>query len=279
MFDMDIFSDVTTNFGFGELFPQLIPSHDSEWNAQDFSWTTEEKRQKTNDTYADFDCCINPQLSQVMEPRTPITSSTPDAIQEGGLHCIEEIAAECSSLPTVIEQSNEFKKEGLLLMANNQTMQRQKKLRKRNRSDLDAEENMAVSNNERISTNVNVQEFQKPIFPYSCLIAMALKNSKTDALLVSQIYIFICEHFPYYKTAPIGWKNCIRHTLSLNKHFIKHECGNEGKQKRYTWSLDPSKAHEIDKLICEWSHKDTMVKHLADTESVTTKVRQRRFLL
>lgn len=36
-------------------------------------------------------------------------------------------------------------------------------------------------------------------FSFSCLIAMALKNSKTGSLPVSEIYSFMKEHFPYFK--------------------------------------------------------------------------------
>lgn len=36
-------------------------------------------------------------------------------------------------------------------------------------------------------------------FFFSCLIAMALKNSKTGSLPVSEIYSFMKEHFPYFK--------------------------------------------------------------------------------
>lgn len=36
-------------------------------------------------------------------------------------------------------------------------------------------------------------------FFLSCLIAMALKNSKTGSLPVSEIYSFMKEHFPYFK--------------------------------------------------------------------------------
>lgn len=38
-----------------------------------------------------------------------------------------------------------------------------------------------------------------PTFASSCLIAMALKNSKTGSLPVSEIYSFMKEHFPYFK--------------------------------------------------------------------------------
>ena len=50
---------------------------------------------------------------------------------------------------------------------------------------------------------------------------MSLRKSKTGALPVSDIYSFMMENFPYFKTAPDGWKNSVRHNLSLNKCFEK----------------------------------------------------------
>ena len=50
---------------------------------------------------------------------------------------------------------------------------------------------------------------------------MSLRASKTGCLPVSDIYNFMMENFPYFKTAPDGWKNSVRHNLSLNKCFEK----------------------------------------------------------
>lgn len=63
----------------------------------------------------------------------------------------------------------------------------------------------------------------KPPYSFSCLIFMAIEDSPTKALPVKEIYSWITEHFPYFKTAPNGWKNSVRHNLSLNKSFQKVE--------------------------------------------------------
>ena len=52
---------------------------------------------------------------------------------------------------------------------------------------------------------------------------MAIEDSVQKALPVKEIYAWIVQHFPYFKTAPTGWKNSVRHNLSLNKCFQKVE--------------------------------------------------------
>ncbi|KAF5900604.1 forkhead box protein N1-like, partial [Clarias magur] len=42
-------------------------------------------------------------------------------------------------------------------------------------------------------------QYPKPIYSYSILIFMALRNSRTGSLPVSEIYSFMTEHFPYFK--------------------------------------------------------------------------------
>lgn len=101
-------------------------------------------------------------------------------------------------------------------------------------------------------------EFPKPAYSYSCLIAMALKNSRTGSLPVSEIYNFMCQHFPYFKTAPNGWKNSVRHNLSLNKCFEKIEkpSTNGSQRKGCLWAMNPAKVEKMDEEVQKWSRKD-----------------------
>ncbi|XP_058801144.1 forkhead box protein N2-like [Phymastichus coffea] len=63
----------------------------------------------------------------------------------------------------------------------------------------------------------------KPPYSFSCLIFMAIEDSPVKALPVKEVYAWILEHFPYFRNAPTGWKNSVRHNLSLNKCFRKVE--------------------------------------------------------
>ena len=63
----------------------------------------------------------------------------------------------------------------------------------------------------------------KPPYSFSCLIFMAIEDSPIKKLPVKDIYNWILIHFPYFQNAPTGWKNSVRHNLSLNKCFKKVE--------------------------------------------------------
>ncbi|XP_069581734.1 forkhead box protein R1 [Brachyistius frenatus] len=79
----------------------------------------------------------------------------------------------------------------------------------------------------------------RPPVNYCILIALALKSSHTGSLKVQQIYNFIREHFPFFQTAPDGWKNTIRHNLCFNSSFRK-TCNmlcRDGKRKSCFWHL------------------------------------------
>uniref|UniRef100_A0A803T750 Fork-head domain-containing protein n=1 Tax=Anolis carolinensis TaxID=28377 RepID=A0A803T750_ANOCA len=100
---------------------------------------------------------------------------------------------------------------------------------------------------------------------HSCLIAMALKNSQTGSLPVSEIYSFMKEHFPYFKTAPDGWKNSVRHNLSLNKCFTKVESkassSSSSSRKGCLWALNPAKIGKMEEEMQKWKRKDLPAIH------------------
>ncbi|KAI4814847.1 hypothetical protein KUCAC02_005030 [Chaenocephalus aceratus] len=113
--------------------------------------------------------------------------------------------------------------------------------------------------------------FPKPIYSYSILIFLALRNSKTGSLPVSEIYSFMTEHFPYFKSAPDGWKNSVRHNLSLNKCFVKVENKNgNSSRKGCLWALNPAKVEKMQEELHKWRRKDpvTVRRSMAKPESL-----------
>lgn len=72
--------------------------------------------------------------------------------------------------------------------------------------------------------------------------------------------MFFSEHFPYFKTAPNGWKNSVRHNLSLNKCFEKIEkpAGNGNQRKGCLWAINPAKVAKMDEEVQKWSRKDPL---------------------
>ncbi|XP_029107305.1 forkhead box protein R1 isoform X2 [Scleropages formosus] len=82
-------------------------------------------------------------------------------------------------------------------------------------------------------------EWPRPPVNYCILIAMALNSSHCGSLNVQQIYNFTREHFPFFQTAPDGWKNTIRHNLCFSNSFKKtpQQVSSEGKRKSCLWHL------------------------------------------
>ncbi|CAO3630442.1 unnamed protein product [Cunninghamella blakesleeana] len=74
-----------------------------------------------------------------------------------------------------------------------------------------------------LSQDVHVEKNTqgKPPYSYATLIRYAIENSPSQKLTLNEIYNWVLEHYSYYKTAGSGWKNSIRHNLSLNKSFVR----------------------------------------------------------
>uniref|UniRef100_A0A8C6UD69 Forkhead box protein N3 n=1 Tax=Neogobius melanostomus TaxID=47308 RepID=A0A8C6UD69_9GOBI len=86
----------------------------------------------------------------------------------------------------------------------------------------------------------------KPPYSFSCLIFMAIEDAPNKRLPVKDIYGWILEHFPYFASAPTGWKNSVRHNLSLNKCFKKVDKDrSQSIGKGSLWSIDPEYRHNL----------------------------------
>ena len=78
----------------------------------------------------------------------------------------------------------------------------------------------------------------KPTQSYIGLIAMAILSSPDRQLILSDIYQWIVDNFVYFRMRGSGWKNSIRHNLSLNDCFIKADRCPNG--KGHYWTIHPA---------------------------------------
>lgn len=84
----------------------------------------------------------------------------------------------------------------------------------------------------------------KPPYTYVALISMAIQNSTDRRLHLNDIYDYITKHFPYYRNRENqGWRNSIRHNLSLHECFKKLPAKGGKNGKNHYWVLDPN--HEV----------------------------------
>ncbi|XP_014665528.1 PREDICTED: forkhead box protein O-like [Priapulus caudatus] len=77
---------------------------------------------------------------------------------------------------------------------------------------------------------------------YADLITKAVQSSPEQRLTLSQIYDWMVRNVPYFKdkgdsNSSAGWKNSIRHNLSLHNRFMRVQ--NEGTGKSSWWMINP----------------------------------------
>ncbi|KAK0569255.1 hypothetical protein OC861_001070, partial [Tilletia horrida] len=63
----------------------------------------------------------------------------------------------------------------------------------------------------------------RPTQSYPNMIRLTLLTSKTGKMCLSELYEAMADHFPWFKTQGSGWKNSIRHNLSINSSFLRTE--------------------------------------------------------
>ncbi|KAF7694191.1 hypothetical protein HF521_007944 [Silurus meridionalis] len=78
---------------------------------------------------------------------------------------------------------------------------------------------------------------ERPPYSYMAMIQFAINSKKDKKMTLKEIYTWIEDHFPYFRdVAKPGWKNSIRHNLSLHDMFVR-ESTPDGKTS--FWTIKP----------------------------------------
>jgi len=85
----------------------------------------------------------------------------------------------------------------------------------------------------------------KPSQSYIGLISMAILSSKERKLVLSDIYQWILDHYAYFRYRGPGWRNSIRHNLSLNDCFVK--AGRSANGKGHYWAIHPANVEDFER--------------------------------
>ena len=78
---------------------------------------------------------------------------------------------------------------------------------------------------------------ERPDESYLSMIARCMLSSPDGCVVMADIYDFILERHPYFRTAKPTWKNSVRHCLSVNDCFVKGRRARKGRGNQ--WSIHP----------------------------------------
>lgn len=92
---------------------------------------------------------------------------------------------------------------------------------------------------------------------------MAIDSLPSKCATVGEIYHWIEEQFPYYRTGAPWWKNCIRHNLSMKKTFVRVQ-----RAERHYWSISPD--HYAAVMQAKHTTNKATPKKRRRTSSLTT---------
>uniref|UniRef100_A0A452HUY1 Forkhead box protein G1 n=1 Tax=Gopherus agassizii TaxID=38772 RepID=A0A452HUY1_9SAUR len=106
-----------------------------------------------------------------------------------------------------------------------------------------ADPGLALGEPEPMSFRNEEGFLEKPPLSYVALIAKAILSSPTNKLNLAAIYKYIEDNFPYYRNKDQGWRNSVRHNLSLNDCFIKVGRCEDGKGNY--WSIHPANLNDF----------------------------------
>ncbi|NXU89757.1 FOXM1 protein, partial [Xiphorhynchus elegans] len=90
---------------------------------------------------------------------------------------------------------------------------------------------------------------ERPPYSYMAMIQFAINSTEKKRMTLKDIYTWIEDHFPYFKhIAKPGWKNSIRHNLSLHDMFVRETSAN-GKISFWTIHPDANRCLTLDQVF------------------------------
>ncbi|KAM9328409.1 LOW QUALITY PROTEIN: forkhead box protein M1 [Pholidichthys leucotaenia] len=95
---------------------------------------------------------------------------------------------------------------------------------------------------------VHQPHLERPPYSYMAMIQFAINSKHNRKMTLKEIYMWVEDHFPYYReVAKPGWKNSIRHNLSLHDMFIR-ETTPDGKISFWTIRPDANRHLTLDQV-------------------------------
>uniref|UniRef100_A0A8D2NZC8 Forkhead box protein M1 n=1 Tax=Zosterops lateralis melanops TaxID=1220523 RepID=A0A8D2NZC8_ZOSLA len=105
------------------------------------------------------------------------------------------------------------------------------------RERVKTEEEAAATPSATVSSSWQDSVSERPPYSYMAMIQFAINSTEKKRMTLKDIYTWIEDHFPYFKhVAKPGWKNSIRHNLSLHDMFVRETPANS---KISFWTIHP----------------------------------------
>ncbi|NXX42068.1 FOXM1 protein, partial [Tricholaema leucomelas] len=148
---------------------------------------------------------------------------------------------------TNIQWLGKMRSDGLSPSSVKQGMEKENRMPLRERIKVNDYAAASTSTAATLSWQDSVSE--RPPYSYMAMIQFAINSTEKKRMTLKDIYTWIENHFPYFKhVAKPGWKNSIRHNLSLHDMFVRETSAN-GKISFWTIHPDANRCLTLDQVF------------------------------